>query len=174
MVLWLFSLYLLYVYIVVWFVASLWGLWNSVCPPCDDFGPSFTPIEMPVGPVVAHLAPKCLSLGSLWLPSGSSGRMPLSPFGAPCLPELIPELIPELPMNYQSYFERLRCLCIKNGLVALGIISELSRNYPELSRQGGPKWNKRRSSQPHFTRAGGQDDVSLEQTPSNYVIEPNV
>ena len=29
----------------------------------------------------------------------------------------------------------------------------------------GAKWRKSRSSQPHFTRAGGQDDVSLDKLP---------
>ena len=48
-------------------------------------------------------------------------------------------------------------------------LAELSAVSAHWRRQRpmGAKWRKSRSSQPHFTRAGGQDDVSSEQTPSN-------
>ena len=121
------------------------------------------PIEVPVGPVVAYLAPKGLSLGSLWLPFGNSGRMPPSPFGAPCLPEFIPELIPQLPLSYQSYFERLRCLCIKNGLAELCGLPVVCPPDPWFARR---KWRMARSSQPLALAPGARMTV-VKQTPSN-------
>ena len=60
--------------------------------------------EMLVGRIAAHLAPKGLSFGSLWLPFGGSIKMPLSPFGAPWLPDLDPDLTPALSWNYQGIF----------------------------------------------------------------------
>ena len=46
----------------------------------------------------------------------------------------------------------------------LGIIPELSGIIPELSRRGGAGAAARDHPS---TRAGGQDDVSSKQTPSN-------
>ena len=62
-------------------------------------------------------------------------------------------------VRLRDYFERLRCLRTKSDLAEVARISPPHRIIHA-------KWRKSRSSQPHFTRAGGQDDVNSEQTPS--------
>ena len=72
----------------------------------------------------------------------------------------------KLDLQFRAFGSQVRKLPSKNDL------PELIPGDPRIPRVPR-KCDWDRSSQPPFTRAGGQDDVSLEQTPSNNMAVSN-
>ena len=132
--------------------------------PLGGFGTHFavlgTTLGFLLGPFGAPWAPKGHSLPSLWPPFGSLGT-PWGYLGHLGLPNgAWDDFGSKMDVQFRANGFQVRNLRTKSDLAEFAPASRRERRIP-------PKWSKRRSSQPHFTRSGGQDDVSLEQTPSN-------
>ena len=122
---------------------SLGRLWASFWEPLGRLG-------LPRGPPWRHFGPPLAPLGlrgAIWGTLGSQGElgMTLVQNGRPIPSKWLSSSAPAHKKRARGN-QCLQC----------------------LQRLQPPKWRKSRSSQSHFTRAGGQDDVSLEQTPSKY------
>ena len=115
---------------------------------------SFVSCWSPLGVFGTHFAVLGLSLAFRWLPWDAGGRIwdSLGP-----QVELGLTLGQKWNVRFRYYLERLRCLRIKSDL------GDLSRGSAVSSQ------SEARAAAPNPTRAG-EDDVSLEQTPSNHYL----
>ena len=129
--------------------------WNSFCSPWATLG-------FLLGAFGAPWAPKGPSLASLWSPFGSLGT-PWGHLGHLGLPRgAWDDFGSKMDVQFQANDSQVARLRTKSDLAEFEC-------HERRERRIYPKWRKTRTSQPHFTRAGVQDDVSLEQTPSNYI-----
>ena len=130
--------------------------------PLNGFGTHFAllgpTLGLLLGPFGTPWAPKGVSLASLWPPWGSLGtpRGHLEHLGLPR--GAWDDFGSKMDVQFRANGSQVRNLRTKSDL------AELSRQCGQCAPMGA-KWRKSRSSQPHFTRAGGQDDVSLDKLP---------
>ena len=136
-----------------WLVLAALGL--ALGCPWLDLGAHLAQFELPLGALGAPWAPFGVPWGFLGGPLGVPG----GPLGCP---GRFSQICRKLDAQFRANVSILQCLRIKNGLAEFIPGSPGSR----LSAQSGA-----RAAVPNPTsRAGGQDDVSLEQTPSNYLM----
>ena len=133
--------------------------------PLRVFGAHFVVLGATLGLLFesfgAPRAPKELSLASLWLPFGSLGTpwIHLGHLGPPS--GAWADFGSKVDVLFRANGPQVARLRIKSDL------AELRCGFAFSARPIHAKWRKSSSSQPQFTSAGGQDDGSLEQTPSN-------
>ena len=145
------------VYEVLWCAALLWMSLSLILLSLGWLWPPSGSLGMLVGPFG--------SLGSFWLPFGSLG-MPVRPFWATLGSKVEPEVtLGQKCTSSSMIFEafvmpacKKRPCGIQPRIRIRGILQS-----PPIPAQR----HKSRSFQPRFSCAGGQDDMNLEQTPSN-------
>ena len=120
-------------------------------------------------------------MGFPWAPMSPQGRtgVPRGPQGSPMgLPWAYSTILSKLEVQFQAIGSQVRSLRTESSL------AEFIRGIPGIRGVPGirgirgspairPKWDLARSSQPPFTRAGGQDDVTSNKLPqiiSHYII----
>ena len=123
------------------FFVSFDCLWSSFC----HFALLGATLGFLLGVFGAPWAPKGPSLASLWSPFGSLGT-PWGHLGPPGLPrEAWNDFGSKMDVQFRANGSQVARLRTKSYLAELSALSD----------QWAPKWRKSRSSQPHFTRAGG-------------------
>ena len=131
-------MYSVYVYIVLCFVGLLWMSLEHILRPWGDLGHPFGSLWGALGSQGA----------SLWSPSGSLGT-PWGHLGHLGLPRgAWDDLGSKMDVQFRANGSQVARLRIKNDLAEFTAADCRERNIHA-------KWRRSRSSQPHFTRAGG-------------------
>ena len=130
-------------------------LWSSCCAPWHDFGRPFGTLWGAFGSQGALLG---LTLASLWVP-WDAGWPAWATLGAQV--ELGMTLV-KMDVRFRYY------LSVCDACTQKVTLRNSRAAAPAAPAANDPcKVAPELSSQPHFTRAGGQDDVSLEQIPKH-------